>query len=131
MNMHSIHHISIVVRDLETACERYSVLLGSSPEFDELALRQVKTAAYSVGSGYIVLVQPLVDDCAVGQILAKKGEGVFLVSIGVNNIDETLARLELDAVASRQGIKDWLISDMNDYYELGLILQLTQDPLKD
>jgi methylmalonyl-CoA/ethylmalonyl-CoA epimerase len=75
-----IVELSVVVRDLEAAIERYTTLFGlrvhhrgESREFG------FKNAILPTGIGHIELLQPTDPDKAVGKFLARHGEGVYLV----------------------------------------------------
>ena len=72
--------LTVVVRDLNAAIERFTGLFGlkvhhraESKEFG------FKNAILPTGIGHIELLQPTDPDKAVGRFLAKHGEGVYLV----------------------------------------------------
>src|SRR5512144_1850541 len=90
-----IVELSVVVRDLEAAAERYSRLFGTkvhhrgeSKEFG------FKNAILPLGNGHIEFLQPTDPDKAVGKFLAKKGEGVYLVGFECTDVPGATAHLK-------------------------------------
>ena len=87
--------LSIVVRDLEAAIERYEKLFGvkvhnrgESKEFG------FKNAILPLGNGHIEFLEPTDPDKAVGKFLAKKGEGVYLVGFECNDVPGAVTHLK-------------------------------------
>jgi len=90
-----IVELSVVVRDLDAAAERYARLFGlnvhhrgESKEFG------FKNAILPTGIGHIELLQPTDPDKAVGRFLAKHGEGVYLVGFECKDIAGAVAHLK-------------------------------------
>jgi len=90
-----IVELSLVVRDLEAAAERYARLFGlkvhhrgESKEFG------FKNAILPTGIGHIELLQPTDPNKAVGRFLAKHGEGVYLVGFECQDIPGAVAHLK-------------------------------------
>ena len=86
--------LSVVVRDIEAAVERYTRLFGlkvhkrgESKEFG------FKNAILPTGIGHIELLQPTDPAKPVGRFLAKHGEGVYLVGFEVKDIPGAVAHL--------------------------------------
>ncbi|OGK98196.1 MAG: hypothetical protein A3D33_09890 [Candidatus Rokubacteria bacterium RIFCSPHIGHO2_02_FULL_73_26] len=86
--------LSVVVRDLEAAIERYTRLFGlrvhrrsESKEFG------FKNAILPTGIGHIELLQPTDPDKAIGRFLARHGEGVYLVGFECTDVPGSVARL--------------------------------------
>jgi len=86
--------LSVVVRDLEAAIERYTGLFGlrvhRRGESEEFGF---KNAILPTGIGHIELLQPTDPDKAIGRFLAKHGEGVYLVGFECGDIPGSVARL--------------------------------------
>jgi methylmalonyl-CoA/ethylmalonyl-CoA epimerase len=92
--MGDVIELSIVVRDLERAIERYQRLFGltvhrrgESKEFGFL------NAILPLGRGHIELLQPTDPDKAVGRFLARHGEGVYLVGFDCPDVPGAVAHL--------------------------------------
>ncbi|HBH03049.1 MAG: hypothetical protein A2W08_01065 [Candidatus Rokubacteria bacterium RBG_16_73_20] len=86
--------LSVVVRDLEAAIERYTRLFGlrvhRRAESEEFGF---KNAILPTGIGHIELLQPTDPDKAIGRFLARHGEGVYLVGFECQDIPGSVARL--------------------------------------
>jgi methylmalonyl-CoA epimerase len=87
--------LSVVVRDLEAAIERYTRLFGltvhhraESKEFG------FKNAILPTGIGHIELMQPTDPDKPVGRFLARHGEGVYLVGFECQDVPGAVAHLK-------------------------------------
>ncbi len=114
-----IHHINFLVRDLDAAVERYSCVL--QPEkiiHEDLPRRGVKTARFRVGDTWIVLLQALDPDSVAGRHLAEHGEGFFLISYKVEDVEAASARARRAGVEvlndmPRQGLADWRVMDLS------------------
>jgi methylmalonyl-CoA epimerase len=87
--------LSVVVRDLEAAIERYTRLFGltvhhraESREFG------FKNAILPTGLGHIELMEPTDPAKPVGKFLARHGEGVYLVGFETKDIPAAVAHLK-------------------------------------
>jgi methylmalonyl-CoA/ethylmalonyl-CoA epimerase len=103
--------LSIVVKDLEAAIERYSKLFGTkvhhrgeSKEFG------FKNAILPLGNGHIEFLEPTDPDKAVGKFLARKGEGVYLVGFECPDVPGAVAHLKSQGarVDGRRGDIAWV-----------------------
>ena len=127
-----IHHINFIVADLDTAVHAYQSTLGLGPfEYEDIEERDVVTARARVGDAWIVLVSPLSKDSPVANYLETHGEGFFLMSFGVNNLDEAMAELTRQGAVSadsktRTGILGWQIADLDTEDSLGARFHLTE-----
>jgi methylmalonyl-CoA/ethylmalonyl-CoA epimerase len=125
----SIHHLNFIVADLEAAIPRWEQRLGLPVAHrDVLPERGVTAARFRVGDTWLVLVQPTRADSVPGRFLAEHGEGVFLLSFGVDSL-ATAAELLGDAAFSgpvRSGADDWQVRDLAPATGDGpLVLQFT------
>jgi methylmalonyl-CoA/ethylmalonyl-CoA epimerase len=87
--------LSIVVRDLDEAAERFTKLFGlkvhrrgESKEFG------FKNAILPLGAGHIELMEPTDPNKPVGKFLAKKGEGVYLIGFEADVIPGRVKHLK-------------------------------------
>lgn len=94
-----IVELSVVVRDLDAAIERFTRLFGlkvhrrgESKEFG------FKNAILPTGIGHIELLEPTDPLKPVGQFLAKHGEGVYLVGFEVKDIPGSVTQLRAQRV---------------------------------
>lgn len=114
MPPNSIHHINFIVRDLDAACARFEKELGLKPfEVVDHAARGAKVARSRVGESWLVLVAPYDAQSVPGRYLAAHGEGFFLLSLGVDWLDEP-----------RAGILDWQVQDLGEVH--GALFQATK-----
>ena len=127
-----IHHINFLVRDLDEAEQRYRSLLGLGPAIrDELAGRKVKTARFRLGDTWLVLVQPTSEEGEPARHLREHGEGFFLISFGVEDLEDAVKRVHMGGAdfsgPARQGLDDWKIIDIARQHSFGAQLQLTEE----
>lgn len=128
-----VHHINFLVRNLDTAMDRYKELFGiESMEVEMLPERGVKTARFDLNGVWIVLVQPVDDDSAPARALAEQGEGVFLISFAVDDLEDARAKLvdraAIDQSAMpRNGLLNWRVIDLKPDAVFGAAIQLTQE----
>ena len=86
--------LSVVVRDLDAAVERYTRLFGLTVyRRDESKEFGFKNAILPTGIGHIELLQPTDPDKAIGRFLARHGEGVYLVGFECTDVPGSVARL--------------------------------------
>jgi methylmalonyl-CoA/ethylmalonyl-CoA epimerase len=126
-----MHHINFVVRDLEHAVARYVRLLGvPPPPLEELPARGVRLARFRVGQTWLVLLQPVADG-APARHLAAHGEGCFLLSFEVDDLDcaleEAEARGAKSESAPRLGLDGWRVADVDTDPASGIVIQLCED----
>ena len=126
-----IHHVNLLVRDLDVAVERYTRLLGIKEfVFDSLSSRAVRTARFRAGDSWIVLVQPT-GPGEPQRVLDEEGEGLFLLSFDVSHLaDASEAILAADGQLSgppRTGLDGWSVVDLDQTALCGGRIQLTED----
>ena len=132
--LRSIHHINFVFRDLDEAVSRFESVLGIGPfRIEELAERGAVTARALVGDTWLVLVSPTREDSVPGRYLQEHGEGFFLLSFGVADIDRAIAAMKTRLNGSdfgdvRTGAGKWRIADLPTDQTFGINLQLAEDP---
>ena len=123
----SIHHVNFLVRDLGEAAARFARELGLEfgPE-QTLTARGVVTRRARLGATWLVLVQPLDPTSPPGQRLTRYGEGVFLLSFAVDDLDVALA----SGVAlgpERRGLDGWRVADLTGLSGETTVVQLCED----
>jgi methylmalonyl-CoA/ethylmalonyl-CoA epimerase len=94
-----IHHVAVVVREMGPAVAFWRDSLGLELDVvEEMAHDRVRIAFLPVGESKIELVEPTDDTTGVAKFLAKGGEGVHHICFEVENLAETLLRLEIDGI---------------------------------
>ena len=128
-----VHHINIVVRDLDQAMSHYSRLLGHfAPIRERLPSRGVETARYRIGRTWLVLVMPTDPGGIVGRHLEQHGEGVSLLSFRVEDLNEATIELRSRGVKiagdrPRSGLANWHVQDVSLAHGARLTLQLCEE----
>ncbi len=89
--------LSVVVRDLDAAVERFTKLFGLTVHRrGESKTFGFKNAILPTGIGHIELMEPTDPTKAVGRFLEKNGEGVYLVGFECADVPGAVARLRAD-----------------------------------
>ncbi|NOY45991.1 VOC family protein [Deferrisoma camini] len=95
MKAKSIDHICFAVRNLDEAVARYRDVLGLEPDGVYTAeSEKIRVARYYLGEVAVELMEPTDPDSDVGRFLEKRGEGFFLISYRVDDVEEGLRELE-------------------------------------
>ncbi len=94
-----VHHVAVVVSDIEAATRLYRDVLGLPLEtVMPIPSDRVTIAFLPVGDVKIELVQPTDDTTGVARFLANKGEGFHHVCFEVPDLAEALTRLAIDGI---------------------------------
>ena len=140
----TLHHVTIVVRDVERAVAFYESL-GFGPFFDYPPLTEyvkldvpdlagfhdVRFKCVQVGPIQIQLCQPGEGDSLYKRFLEKKGEGVFHLGFVVDDVDDAEAWLKasgLQVLSSGRREDGSGFSYMDTEPEAGVVLLVRQSP---
>jgi methylmalonyl-CoA epimerase len=94
-----VHHVAVIVADLDAALGFWRDTLGLPVELVlPIETDGVTIAFLPVGESKVELVMPTTETTGVARFLAGKGEGFHHVCFEVDNLAETLLRLELDGL---------------------------------
>jgi methylmalonyl-CoA epimerase len=94
-----VHHVAVIVADLDAALGFWRDILGLPVELVlPIETDGVTIAFLPVGESKVELVMPTTDTTGVARFLASKGEGFHHVCFEVENLTETLLRLEFDGL---------------------------------
>ncbi|MBI2152618.1 MAG: VOC family protein [Candidatus Rokubacteria bacterium] len=120
--------LSVVVRDLDSAVERFTRLFGlrghrrgTSEEFG------FKNAILPTGIGHIELLQPTEPTKHVARFLERHGEGVYLVGFEVKDIPKAVAHLRAQGVRVEQGRPDLVWVHPRDAHGVFVELRTRED----
>lgn len=135
MSVTHIHHLNFIVRDLDEGVHRFAKLLGRNVSdfvFDELQGRNVAVARIKLGETWLALISPLSSEGVPAEFLLQNGEGFFLLSLGVMDVNEAGNELQQHNIAMtadkpRQGVDDWLVWDVDPQESLGIQVQYCQE----
>jgi methylmalonyl-CoA/ethylmalonyl-CoA epimerase len=90
-----IDHICIAVKDLAQARKVYEETLGLEPNVEYVAdSEKIHVVRYYLGEVALELMEDTTGDGDVAQFIRKKGEGVFLISYRVEDVDAGLDELK-------------------------------------
>jgi methylmalonyl-CoA epimerase len=96
MKVTKIDHVAILVEDLEKAGKFFADLLGTEfPESEESEELDIKNLMSPIR---IELVTPLTQDGVLSRTLAKRGEGITLLSLSVPNLKEAVAEMKAKGI---------------------------------
>ncbi len=99
-----IYGINIAVKDLEEAVKKYEKVFGvkSQPLGEgDFAFAGLKGAKLDINGTFITLIAAIDENTSVAKFVKSKGEGLFLLSIEVDDVGssvEELARRGLEFV---------------------------------
>ncbi len=89
-----VDHVVIAIKDLDAAVSNYESIYGTSvSERREAPAAGMKMAFFRFDDSYIELVSNTGDEGPIAKRLASMGEGVHLVAMRVDNLENTLAEL--------------------------------------
>ena len=96
MNVKKIDHICIAVKNLEEARKIWEPILGKpepdDPYVDEL--EKIRVARYWLGEVGFELIESTSPDGEVAKFIEKRGEGVMIISLNVDNTREAMDELK-------------------------------------
>lgn len=95
-----IHHVGIVVADLQAAYRFWRDTLGLPLVKEaEIADQGVRAALLAAGDSEIELLEPLSPDTGVARFLARRGEGLHHLCFRASHVEEHLEQLKARNVA--------------------------------
>ncbi|MEX1158802.1 MAG: VOC family protein [Thermomicrobiales bacterium] len=126
-----IHHIGVVVEDIDTAIEAYRKLGFSGGEVSRVAEQGVDIAALRAGESWIEILAPLDRESGVGRFLSSRGPGFHHVAYLVDDLAGTLDRLadagvELIDRQPRVGLHDWRVAFIHPRACAGILSELVE-----
>ena len=122
MKVEKIHHVRIMVHDVEEARKRWGALFGL-----EFAPAQEAPQTDIIGSSSpigVYLGAPLSPEGPVARGLAKRGEGLALLSLQVTNLDEAVKEMEANGVKCITNMGRAALFHPKDLY--GVMIELVQ-----
>jgi methylmalonyl-CoA/ethylmalonyl-CoA epimerase len=127
-----LHHVAVVVANLDEALARYQSLGFSGGERFVLAEQAVEVATLRSGSSWIELIRPTDPDGPIARYLAKRGEGVHHVAYAVPDLRVTLddlaaAGIRLIDTTPRIGAHGWRIAFVHPESCAGVLTELVQE----
>jgi methylmalonyl-CoA/ethylmalonyl-CoA epimerase len=126
-----LHHVAVVVADLDEALERYRTLGFTGGQRFVLPEQAVEVATFRSGGGWIELIRPTDADGPIARYLAKRGEGMHHVAYAVPDIAAALdglaaAGIRLIDTTPRVGAHGWRIAFIHPEACGGVLTELVQ-----
>lgn len=131
--MDKIEHIGIAVKDLTTANEVYSKLLGTKPyKTEQVESEGVSTSFFEVGESKIELLEATSPTSAISKFIAKKGEGIHHIAFAVKNIKKEMERLRNEGFVvlneePKKGADNKLVCFLHPKKTNGVLVELCQE----
>lgn len=127
-----LHHVGIVVADLEAALAAYERLGFTGGERWLMPQQQIEAVTFASGSGWIELITPTDPDSPIARFLAKRGDTMHHVAYRTNDLEGELARLKDDGVrlideTPRTGTHGWRIAFLHPESCNGVLTELVDD----
>ena len=96
MKVNKIDHICVAVRNLEQARKVWEPVLGKSAPDDAYVdePEKIRVARYWLGEVGFELMESTTPDGEVAKFIAKRGEGVMLISFNVANTRQSMDELK-------------------------------------
>ncbi len=89
-----VDHIVVAVKDIEAAVGRYATIYGVEvSERREAPAAGMKMAFFRFADSYVELVSNIDDQGPIAKRLADKGEGVHLIAMQVDDLEQAVADL--------------------------------------
>ena len=89
-----IHHIAVVVEDIEAALQFWQDILGMDPQVSNIPQENARVAFLPLGGSEIELVQPSAPDTSLSRFLEKHGPGMHHLCLEVDDLNSWLERLK-------------------------------------
>jgi len=95
LKTNKIDHICIAVKDLEQARRVWEPVLGKTEPDDSYIdePEKIKVARYWIGGVGFELMESTAPDGDVAKFIEKRGEGIMLISLNVDNTRESMTEL--------------------------------------
>jgi methylmalonyl-CoA/ethylmalonyl-CoA epimerase len=132
MKPNKLDHISIAVRNLDEARKIWEPILGKSQPDDSYIdePEKIRVARYWVGEIGFELMESTSPDGDVAKFIEKRGEGVMLISLNVDNTRQAVAEAEEKGYPVIGGIRqfrDCEFAFLHPKKMNGVLLELIDD----
>ena len=95
MKAKRIDHIAIAVKNLDAAVATYQRNFGlEKVSGGDVPALGIRNAFLQIGDARIELITPLSEQGPFADFLAKQGEGMYLLALEVDNLDDAITTLQ-------------------------------------
>jgi methylmalonyl-CoA/ethylmalonyl-CoA epimerase len=132
LKINKIDHISIAVKDLDQARRIWEPVLGKTGPDDAYIdeSEKINVARYWIGEVGVELMESLTPDGEVAKFIEKKGEGVMVVSLNVDNTRDAMAELgkkDYPFIGGARPFRDGEFAFIHPKKMNGVLLELIDD----
>lgn len=127
-----LHHVGIVVADLDQAIANYETLGFRDGERHDIPEQHIIAVTFRAGPGWVELIQPTDLEGPIARYMAKRGEGTHHIAYAVDDIAAALERLRQAGVrlideTPRSGAHGWKIAFIHPESCHGVLTELVQE----
>ena len=127
-----LHHVGIVVANLDAAVAHYQALGFGAGERFAVPGQQVEAVVFAAGPGYVELIQPTDPAGPIARFMAKRGEGMHHLALRVAELSASLDRLQAAGVrlidtVPRIGTHGWRIAFVHPESCNGVLVELVEE----
>jgi methylmalonyl-CoA/ethylmalonyl-CoA epimerase len=133
MKVNKIDHICIAVRNLESARKIWEPILGKTQPDDSYVdeSEKIKVARYWLGEVGFELMESTAPDGEVAKFIEKRGEGVMVVSLNVDNTEGAMDELKAKGykfIGGARSFRNCKFAFIHPNQVNGVLLELIDDP---
>lgn len=133
MKVDKIDHICIAVKDLEAAKKIWEPILGKNQPDDSYVddTEKIRVARYWVGEVGFELMESTTPDGDVAKFIEKRGEGMMVLSLHVENTEEAMNELKAKGykfVGGPRGFRGCQYAFLHPKEVNGVLLELIDYP---
>ncbi len=126
-----IHHIGVIVEDINLAVEQYRQLGFTGGAKSRVVEQNVDIAALRVGESWVEILSPIERDSGIGRFLTSRGPGFHHIAYLVDDLAGTLdalsdAGVELIDREPRVGLHDWRVAFVHPRACAGVLTELVE-----
>jgi methylmalonyl-CoA/ethylmalonyl-CoA epimerase len=131
-----IHHVGIAVESLAASIPIFELLIGVAPASQEnVEDQKVRAASFTLGQSSIELLEATSPESPIARSIAKRGPGIHHLTLAVENLRETLSRLEQRGVRlidrePRAGAGNTQIAFIHPSSTSGVLIELVEENAK-
>ncbi len=136
MKVNKVDHICIAVKDLEAAKKIWEPIFGKSKPDDSYVdeLEKIKVARYWLGEVGFELMESTTPDGDVAKFIEKRGEGVMVVSLNVDDTRKAMEELKRKGypfIGGTRPFRDCEFAFVHPKKVNGVLLELIDYPWKE
>ena len=95
MKIKKIHHVAVVVTDIEASITMWKDILGLElADQEDIPSQYSRLASFDAGESRLELVQPTTNDSGVARFLNERGSGMHHICFEVEDIEACLEELK-------------------------------------